>query len=110
MPDLPTTALLVETYCFEYPSVDDLLQLLDTILGNDGLPFIDAHGCQGLRIAGLTHIDDFTFISPLDLCLVSRVWPEKVKILFAYAEDMIDDVHFGERKMIAEIKEYMEAL
>lgn len=89
--------------------MDDLLQLLDTIRGDDGLAFINARGRQGLRVAGITHIDDFTFISPLDLCLVSRIWPEKVNVLFTYAEDMIEDVHFEERKMIAEMKEYMEA-
>lgn len=88
--------------------MDDLLQLLDTVLGDDGLPFIDARGRQGLRIAGLTHIDDFTLISPLELCLVSRVWPEKVNTLFTYAEDMLHDVHFEERKVIAEMKEYMK--
>lgn len=95
----------IDTYYFTYPAVDDLLQLLDTVLGDDGRHFIDDRERQGLRIAGLTNVDDFVLISPVDLCLVSRIWPEKVNLLFAFAKDMIDDVHFEERRVIREVED-----
>lgn len=84
--------------------MDVLLQLLDTVVGDDGRDFIDTRGRQGLRIAGLTNVDDFILISPVDLCLVSRIWPEKVNTLFAFAKDMIEDTHFEERDIIREIE------
>lgn len=105
IPNLSNTTMEIDTYYFTYPAVDDLLQLLDTVLGDDGRHFIDDRGRQGLRIAGLTNIDDFVLISPVDLCLVSRIWPEKVNLLFAFAKDMIDDVHFEERRVIREVED-----
>lgn len=102
----------MKTYCFKYPSVDDLLQQLRSVGPTGDVEFTDVQGRQGLRIAGMYDIDDFTRITPLDLCLVSRVWPEKISILFALVEEMIHTVHSERRKdidnMTTLLREYEE--
>lgn len=93
------------TYYFDYPSVDDLLS---NIYLDGNFDFIDARGRQGLRIAGMINVDDFTMISPLDLCLVSRIQPEKVVVLFALVEKTIEAVHQEKKEEISDIKEYTQ--
>lgn len=80
--------------------MDDLLRRLRSVGPTGDVEFIDVQGRQGLRIAGMYDIDDFTNITPLDLCLVSRVWPEKISVIFALVEEMIHAAHLERQKDI----------
>lgn len=78
MHGLVNAGLGVETYCLTYSSVDELLHILDTVIMDGEANFRDSRSRQGLRIAGMSNIDDFTMITPVELSLISRIWPEKV--------------------------------
>lgn len=108
MHGLSNALLDVKTYYFTYPTVEDLLYTLNNVFINDGANFVDIHGCQGLRIAGMFNVDDFTLITPLELSLVSRIVPEKVNILFDFVLGMIEAVHVEKQEDIAEIAVYSQ--
>lgn len=108
MRGLSNTMLGVQTYCFTYPSVDDLLRVLRNAVMNGEADFLDIHDRQGLRISGMSYIDDFTLITPLDLSLVSRIWPEKVNMLFDFVRGMIQAVHTEKQKEIVEMAGYIQ--
>lgn len=95
---LSNALLEVKTYYFTYPTVEDLLYTLNNVFMNDGANFIDIHGCQGLRIAGMFNIDDFLLITPSV--------PEKVNILFDFVLGMIEVVHVEKQDDIAEMAVY----
>lgn len=46
-----------------------------------------------MRIAGMSNIDDFALLSPVDLSLVSLIVPEKISVVYSTARKMIDWVH-----------------
>lgn len=78
----------------DYPTVDDLLRQLDTSeIAQGDLSYIDQKGRQGLRIAGMSYIDDFTMLSPVELSIITRILPEKVGILYNRVSEMIQCVH-----------------
>lgn len=84
----------LDLYPFEYPSVEELLQQLDLSETNEGdPPFIDQRGRQGLRIAGMSHVDDFTMMSPVQLSIISAIVPEKISILYSLVWRIIKSVH-----------------
>lgn len=99
--------LAMETHCFAYPSVEALLQQVNAANQDGNVDYIDAAGRQGLRIAGMFHIDDFRMITPLELCLISRIWPEKVHMLFAFVEEMLEEVHLQKQEDLDEMISYI---
>lgn len=56
-----------------------------------------------MRIAGISNIDDFTLLSPMDLSLVSLIVPEKISVLYKTVEKLIDWVHEENRSDIESI-------
>lgn len=70
--------------------------------------FLDDCGRQGLRIAGMSHVDDFAMITPVELSLISRIWPEKVNILFDFVKLVIEAVHAEKQEDIDDILAYIE--
>lgn len=90
--------------------MDDLLLRLRSVGPTGDVEFTDVQGRQGLRVAGMYNLDDFTRITPLELCLVSRVWPEKISILFSLVEEMMHAVHSERQEdiydMTAILQEY----
>lgn len=46
-----------------------------------------------MRIAGMSNIDNFALLSPVDLSLVSLIVPEKISVVYSTARKMIDWVH-----------------
>lgn len=110
MHGLVNIGLGVETYCLTYPSVDDLLSILDAVIMHGEADFLDFHSRQGLRIAGMSNVNDFTMITPVELSLISRIWPEKVNILFDFVRAMIEVVHVERQKDIDDMVAYIRQL
>lgn len=48
---------------------------------------------QGLRIAGMSNLDDFALLSPMDLSIVSLIVPEKVSMVYNMVKKLIEQVH-----------------
>lgn len=46
-----------------------------------------------MRIAGMSNIDNFALLSPVDLSLVSLIVPEKISMVYSTARKMINWVH-----------------
>jgi hypothetical protein len=87
--------------------VDDLLQRLNDANLTDDDNFLDAKDCQGLHRARMFNIDDFGMITPTELCLISRIWPEKVSVIFTFVKDMLDEVHAEKQEYIVEMESYL---
>jgi hypothetical protein len=87
-----------QTYAFEYPKLETLLDALHpTIL-------LDADERAMLYILRMEYADDFTLISPLNLCLATGVLPEKVLFLYSWAARMISILHEEKRDTIEEME------
>lgn len=94
IPGLSSQVLNVETYAYNYPTVQGLLLQLDLSRVAEGNPpFITQREVQGLRIAGMSNVDDFMLLSPMDLSIVSLIVPEKITILYNMARKLIEQVH-----------------
>lgn len=46
-----------------------------------------------MRIAGMSNIDDFMLLSPVDLSIVSLIVPEKITVLYEMVKKLIEQVH-----------------
>lgn len=94
----------VETYYFSYPTIEDLLKLVDN--EEDGLvsgwTWRGAKLEQLLRQAGMVRMDDFVTTSPLALHLSCGIPTRGVELLYMGAEKMI---HLFHRQMAPEIKD-----
>jgi hypothetical protein len=60
-----------------------------------------------LHRAGVTNADDFTFLSPLNLCLSTGIAPETIVSFYRWAE-MIEKVHKQQTQCIVELKAWPE--
>lgn len=104
---LSDKGLLIETYWFQYPSVDDLLKSLR----NCSLVFEDGWSLGGidlrslLKRVGLENMDDFCSTSPLTLHLSGGVPSRAVAQLYAGAEEIIRTVHEQMAEEIQEIRD-----
>lgn len=87
-----------ETYAFEYPKLETLLDALSPEL-------LDAEEREVLRTAGVEYADDFTLISPLNLCLSTEIGPERIRFLYTWIEQVIGQVHEENQEFIDEIEE-----
>jgi hypothetical protein len=98
---LANSALRVETYAFEYPSVRQDLPPHFAHLDTDELTAVES--------AGIHYADDFTLHEPLDLCLHTGIASEKISALYSWAEVMIHKIHVKEEKIVSSIREIREA-
>jgi hypothetical protein len=57
-----------------------------------------------IQTAGVQYADDFTFLSPLNLCLGTGIEPEQIVALYLWSSKMISMVHSGQKELIAELK------
>lgn len=46
-----------------------------------------------MRVAGMSNVDDFVLLSPMDLSIVSLVVPEKISVLYDMVEILIEQAH-----------------
>lgn len=92
----------VETYAFFYPSV-----LFDLPEGYEG---VTSEEIEIIRGAGVQNADDFTFLSPLNLCLTTGIAPGKIVALYCWADEMIAGVHKEQKETIVELKALRNAL
>lgn len=99
--------LPIETYWFQYPSVDDLLKSLR----NCSLVFEDGWALGGidlrslLKRVGLENMDDFCSTSPRTLHLSGGVPAQAVAQLYTGAEEIIRMVHEQMAEEIQEIRD-----
>jgi len=84
--------LMVETYPLTYPTV---------VVGYAGLTLADV---EVINIAGVHHADDFTLVSPQNLCMSTRIAPEKMLALYFWARRTISHVHAEKQGWIQELK------
>lgn len=103
---LPADGLRVKTYCFRYPSVEVLLDLLGGSLEAWLVGFEGSDQIGGLlRKAGLECADDFTMLCPRSLHIYEGIPVEAVRLLYSGADEMIRAIHLGRGEDIREIDE-----
>jgi hypothetical protein len=90
----------LETYAFKYPKVETLLDNL-----SPDSELLDAEEHEVLHTAGVEYADDFTLISPLNLCLSTKIGPEQICFLYTWIEQVIAQVHKENQDFIDEIEE-----
>jgi len=93
---LPPHAPDIEMYPFFYPSV-----LSDLPEGYEGVTSEEIEMIQG---AGIQNTDNFTFLFPLNLCLMMGIAPRKIMALYHWADEMIAGVHKEQKETIVELK------
>jgi hypothetical protein len=98
---LANSALHVETYTFEYPSVRQDFPPHFAHLDMDELMVVES--------AGIHYTNDFTLHELLDLCLHMGIASEKISMLYSWAEVMIHKIHVKEEKIVSSIREIREA-
>lgn len=102
--DLSNQSISIETYSFQYPTVQDLLKLL----GDDSGVFASGWSSRGVNLqdvlkqAGLENMDDFCLSSPLALHKFSGIPTRAVTSLYIGAEKLIHLVH---QKRVGKIEE-----
>jgi hypothetical protein len=89
--------LEVETYPFKYPSLKEDLP--------PNFVDLDTAELQNIKGAGVKYADDFTMLSPLNLCLSTGIAPEKISALYNWSEMIIYMVHAEQKETISFIKE-----
>lgn len=97
--------LVQETYALDYPSIDELLMLLDAKNNSTG-GFLELH--RELRLAGMSFIDDLAMISERTLYLSANITPEQTQGIFSCGREMIDTVHENHKVEIKEMKDIQE--
>jgi hypothetical protein len=90
----------VETYGFEYPSLEQDLPLYFACL--------DIEELRAIEVAGLEYADGFVMLAPLDLCVDTGIVPEKISAVYSWAETMIHAVHAEQKEAVRFIKEIRE--
>lgn len=96
--------LVPQTYALDYPSIEELLAILDA--NDDGTGgFLDLKLQQEMRIAGMENVDDLAMISEKILYLSTDIPPEKIQTIFFFGKEMIDAVHEKYRIDIEHIEE-----
>ena len=85
----------METYGFAYPSL--LEDLPREFVG------VDLHDLEVLRTVGVEHADDFTLMSPVNLCLTTEIEPEKITALYFWATDAVAHTHLEQESLIGEL-------
>jgi hypothetical protein len=58
--------------------------------------------------AGVDNTDDITFLSPLNLCLMTGIAPAKIVAFYCWANEMIEKVHEEQRELIVELEGLQE--
>lgn len=103
---LPDHTLLIPTFFFEYPSLEEILSHLDkesTL--TFGTSWMDEVLQQALKSSGLEFLDNFTMISPRMVYLINRIPVEMIRELYARAEMMLLALHLEREAEIVEIEE-----
>jgi len=93
---LSSQAPPIETYAFVYPSL-----AMDLPTDYVGLKLSDIELIQNV---GMQYADDFTFLSPLNLCLTTGIEPEQIVALYLWSRKMISMVHREQKGLITELK------
>jgi hypothetical protein len=93
---LSSRAPAIETYAFVYPSL-----AMDLPTEYAGLKLSDIELIQN---AGVQDADDFTLLSPLNLCLTTGIEPEQIVALYLWSSKMISMVHREQKGLIAELE------
>lgn len=102
--DLSDRSIPIDTYFFQYPTVQALLKLLS----DDSGVFASGWSSRGfnlqdvLKHAGLENMDDFCLTSPLALHKSSGIPAQAVNLLYAGAKKLICLVH---QEMAVEIQD-----
>lgn len=99
----------VLTYCFEYPSLEELLIFLNSESQN---PFADASWKDEdiqlvLRSSGLQCLDDFTLVPSQAVYKFDKLSDNAVRRLYIGAEKMLQEFHSQKANEIAEIEELL---
>jgi hypothetical protein len=93
---LSSRAPSIETYAFAYPSLDSFMKNFAAIEPKD---------TQRIRIvAGIEYADDVMLFSPLHLCLMTGIEPEKILALYFWAREMIALIHEENSELIVDLK------
>lgn len=101
---LSADSLQVKTYYFQYPSVEDLLDLLGGSLEAQLVGFEGGDQISNLlRRAGLERVDDFTLLSPRGLHIYEGIPVEAVRLLYSGADEMIRATHLGHEEDIKDV-------
>lgn len=103
---LPIDSLRVKTYFFQYPPIEDLLELLGgslevRLVGFEGADQIGTI----LRKGGLENIEDFTLLSPRSLHVYDGIPIEAIRLLYSGADEMMRAMHLGRAEEIEFINE-----
>jgi hypothetical protein len=85
----------METYGFVYPSL--LEDFPKEFMG------LDLHDFKVLKTAGIEYADDFTIMSPFDLCLATEIEPDKIIALYFWAREAVIHTHLEEKDLIGEL-------
>lgn len=103
---LPDHVLLVPTFFFEYPPLEDILSLLDKESAlSFGTSWMDEVLQQALKSSGLEFLNNFTMISPRMVYLINRIPVEMIRELYTRAETMLLALHLERKAEIVEIEE-----
>lgn len=100
---LSSDPLVPETYALEYPTIEELLALLDANHHGTGV-FLAAELLVEMRLAGMKHVDDLMMISEQNLYLSTRISPEKIQTIFDLGKMMINAVHERHKTDIVDLK------
>lgn len=93
---LSNLSMDIKTYYFIYPSIaSDLPKDLSGITTEEK---------ERIMLAGIEYADDFSLLSPLNLCLSTHIAPEKIMALYTWAEEAINEVHAKEVGAILEVE------
>ena len=93
---LSNLSMDIKTYYFIYPSIaSDLPKDLSGITTEEK---------DRIMLAGIECADDFSLLSPLNLCLSTHIAPEKIMALYTWAEEAINEVHAKEVGAIIEVE------
>lgn len=104
---LSSEPLVPETYALDYPTIEDLLALLDANNHGTG-EFLTVELHNEMRLAGMIYVDDLAMVSEKVLYLGGKILPEKIQAIFLCGKEMITTVHEKHESEILDLKAMRE--
>lgn len=85
----------METHPLPYPGYPTLEVLTDALS-------LNPLEVLGLSVLGIPDLEALTFISPVNVCIISKILPERVILIYRTAVELIHRIHEENREYIEE--------
>lgn len=103
-PGLSGNTLDVETFPFDYPSIQELLSRLDASQPGRTLHRYESY-LPAFHSSKMRYVDDLTMISERDLFVASGIPPGRIRTVYVRAQVMMLDVYTKNKEVILEMSD-----